>query len=220
MADLKISELPLRTRAPGEASSADPGPGAAVQVRTSSRAATSSAWRSVERRPRAGSRRPSPHVEPRCHVERLASVERPTARAGSAVQVSGDELPLRTRAPGEASSALPPGSAVQGPHVEPRAARRAALRAPGERRAPYCRAGSAVQVRTSSRAAHVERLAKRRAPYPPGAPSKVRTSSRSYPGRHQFLSGLCSGDAAGVRARPPATSPHQPRPTGRAVRHG
>ena len=34
MADLKISELPLRTRAPGEASSADPAAGSAVQVAT------------------------------------------------------------------------------------------------------------------------------------------------------------------------------------------
>ena len=48
MADLKISELPLRTRAPGEASSAD-------QVRTSSRAATSSAWRASSADPAAGS---------------------------------------------------------------------------------------------------------------------------------------------------------------------
>ena len=76
MADLKISELPLRTRAPGEASSADPGPGAAVQVRTSSRAATSSAWRSVERRPRAGSAVQVRTSSRAAHVERLASVER------------------------------------------------------------------------------------------------------------------------------------------------
>ena len=86
MADLKISELPLRTRAPGEASSADPGPGApsksarrAALPRRAPGEASSALPR--ERRPRSARRA----ARPTSSAWRASSAD---PAAGSAVQVA------------------------------------------------------------------------------------------------------------------------------------